>query len=44
MKADLAPSGGPGCAGNSYCPTQSVKRDEMAKFLSNAFALELNEP
>jgi hypothetical protein len=33
-----------GCAGNSYCPTQSVKRDEMAKFLSNAFVLELNGP
>ena len=33
-----------GCSGATYCPTQSVKRDEMAKFLSNAFAFELNGP
>ncbi len=33
-----------GCGVTSYCPTQSVKRDEMAKFLSNAFGLLLYGP
>jgi CSLREA domain-containing protein len=33
-----------GCGISSYCPTQSVKRDEMAKFLSNAFHLLLYGP
>jgi hypothetical protein len=33
-----------GCGVTSYCPTQSVKRDEMAKFLSNAFARLLYGP
>jgi hypothetical protein len=33
-----------GCAGNAYCPAQAVKRDEMAKFLSNAFGLLLYGP
>jgi CSLREA domain-containing protein len=33
-----------GCGVTSYCPTQSVKRDEMAKFLSNAFAPLLYGP
>jgi hypothetical protein len=33
-----------GCSGATYCPTQSVKRDEMAKFLSNAFVFERNGP
>jgi hypothetical protein len=32
-----------GCGGNLYCATSDVKRDEMAKFLSNAFALELGD-
>jgi len=31
-----------GCFGNSYCPANTVKRDEMAKFLGNAFNLDLN--
>jgi hypothetical protein len=30
-----------GCGPNNYCPTLTLKRDEMAKFLSNAFGLEL---
>ena len=33
-----------GCGVTSYCPTQSVKRDEMSKFLSNAFNLLLYGP
>ena len=33
-----------GCGPGYYCPTQSVKRDEMAKFLSNAFKLLLYGP
>ncbi len=33
-----------GCGVTSYCPTQSVRRDEMAKFLSNAFARLLYGP
>jgi hypothetical protein len=31
-----------GCHSIYYCPTLTLKRDEMAKFLSNAFGLELN--
>jgi hypothetical protein len=26
-----------GCGGNNYCPTQSVRRDQMAAFLYNTF-------
>jgi hypothetical protein len=33
-----------GCAPNVYCPSQSVTRDQMAKFLSNAFGLLLYGP
>jgi hypothetical protein len=33
-----------GCGGNSYCPTGEVARDEMAKFLANAFGLLLYGP
>jgi hypothetical protein len=31
-----------GCAADRYCPNGTVGRDEMAKFLSNAFALTLD--
>ncbi len=33
-----------GCPGNLYCPTTDVGRDEMSKFLSNAFNLLLYGP
>jgi hypothetical protein len=33
-----------GCSGNQYCPTTEVGRDEMSKFLSNAFGLLLYGP
>ena len=33
-----------GCAGNAYCPTGGVHRDEMAKFLANSFGLLLSGP
>ena len=33
-----------GCAGNMYCPNNGVTRGEMAKFLSNAFNLQLYGP
>jgi hypothetical protein len=33
-----------GCGGTLYCPTSDVTRAEMAKFLSNAFALPLYAP
>ena len=33
-----------GCGGASYCPGQVVTRDAMAKFLDNAFALQLYGP
>jgi hypothetical protein len=33
-----------GCGGTSYCPGQTVTRDAMAKFLDNAFALQLYGP
>jgi hypothetical protein len=33
-----------GCSANQYCPTLNVGRDEMSKFLGNAFALQLYGP
>ena len=33
-----------GCAANLYCPLGEVGRDEMAKFLANAFDLKLYGP
>ena len=33
-----------GCSATQYCPSQPVKRDAMAKFLANAFGLELYAP
>ncbi|MGE5277432.1 MAG: S-layer homology domain-containing protein, partial [Acidobacteriota bacterium] len=33
-----------GCGGASYCPSSSVTRDAMAKFLVNAFTLQLYGP
>ncbi len=33
-----------GCPGNQYCPTTDVGRDEMSKFLTNAFKLLLYGP
>jgi len=33
-----------GCGATSYCPGQVVTRDAMAKFLDNAFALQLYGP
>jgi hypothetical protein len=33
-----------GCPANQYCPTTDVARDEMAKFLTNAFKLVLYGP
>jgi photosystem II stability/assembly factor-like uncharacterized protein len=33
-----------GCDANRYCPAGAVGRDEMAKFLSNAFGLTLYGP
>ncbi len=33
-----------GCSATQYCPGASVTRDAMAKFLSNAFELELYGP
>ena len=33
-----------GCAATEYCPTGQVGRDEMAKFLGNAFGLVLYAP
>jgi hypothetical protein len=33
-----------GCGGTSYCPGQTVTREAMAKFLDNAFALQLYGP
>ena len=33
-----------GCSGSLYCPPDSVTRDAMAKFLANAFSLELYGP
>ena len=33
-----------GCSATQYCPTQSVNRDAMAKFLSNGFDLQLYGP
>jgi hypothetical protein len=33
-----------GCGGTSYCPSAPVTRDAMAKFLVNAFALQLYGP
>jgi len=33
-----------GCSFSQYCPTGDVKRDEMAKFLANAFQLALYGP
>ena len=33
-----------GCPGNQYCPSQEVGRDEMSKFLTNAFNLLLYGP
>jgi len=33
-----------GCSPTEYCPSSSVKRDEMAKFLSNALGLTLYGP
>lgn len=33
-----------GCSATQYCPTGQVGRDEMAKFLSNAFGIQLYGP
>jgi hypothetical protein len=33
-----------GCSATEYCPADPVTRDAMAKFLSNAFALQLYGP
>ena len=33
-----------GCATSEYCPTGSITREQMAKFLVNAFALQLYGP
>jgi hypothetical protein len=33
-----------GCSGTTYCPSGTVSRDQMAKFLVNAFALSLYGP
>jgi len=33
-----------GCSSKTYCPTGTVSRDQMAKFLINAFALSLYGP
>jgi hypothetical protein len=33
-----------GCGATTYCPTQAVNRDAMAKFLANAFQLQLYGP
>ena len=33
-----------GCSDTTYCPTEGVTRDQMAKFLGNAFDLELYAP
>ena len=33
-----------GCTATTYCPDSDVARDEMAKFLGNAFQLVLYEP
>jgi hypothetical protein len=33
-----------GCSPDDYCPAPSVKRSEMAKFISNALGLELYGP
>jgi hypothetical protein len=33
-----------GCPGSQYCPTSDVARDEMSKFLTNAFNLRLYGP
>ena len=33
-----------GCSSTTYCPTGSVSRDQMAKFLANAFKLILYAP
>ena len=33
-----------GCSATEYCPMGLVNRDAMAKFLANAFRLELYRP
>ena len=33
-----------GCSATQYCPADPVTRDAMAKFLGNAFALQLYGP
>jgi len=33
-----------GCSATQYCPTQSVARDAMAKFIANGFGLQLYGP
>ena len=33
-----------GCSATLYCPTQSVNRDAMAKFIANGFNLQLYKP
>lgn len=33
-----------GCGGTLYCPAGQMRRDEMAKFLSNSFSLPLYAP
>jgi RHS repeat-associated protein len=33
-----------GCTATTYCPSQSVTRDAMAKFLANGFGLQLYAP
>jgi hypothetical protein len=33
-----------GCGGGNFCPTQAVTREQMAVFLTTAFALTLYGP
>jgi hypothetical protein len=33
-----------GCTATEYCPTASVTRDAMAKFIANGFGLQLYGP
>jgi hypothetical protein len=33
-----------GCGATTYCPNDPVTRDAMAKFLSNAFKIQLYGP
>jgi hypothetical protein len=33
-----------GCSADEYCPTPDIRRDEMAKFIANAFGLRVYGP